>query len=354
MTSVLGWASVPAPICSMKGFDGMPRIGVNPYRGKTTDYRPARVTVAVLTCVPELTGYFQYRLEVIQLCIGSILANTPAPFDLLIFDNGSCPEFVDYLRGLHDAGRVDYLILSQRNIGKVNALRKIFQFAPGELVAYTDDDNFFLPGWLEAHLEVVDTFPDVGMVTGFYVRHRVADAVTSTLAFAKRPDVAVERGDFVPPEWREEFISNTNRTPESYLKESQGLLDTTISYKGTPAFVSAHHFQFVAPRRIFLEALPDWSDQLMGQMVEMDRAVDRLGYLRLTTREPTLHLMSNLASDKIRKMAAEMNIVVTRSDARRLNALAGKLFGNRLLKPLIRSIHNWTFQLLTRSHQHKI
>jgi glycosyltransferase involved in cell wall biosynthesis len=356
MKWVVGQARLLVPICSTlkKGSAGMPRIGANPYRGKTTDYRPARVTVAVLTCVPEFTGYFQYRLEVVQLCIESILANTTAPFDLLIFDNGSCPEFVDYLEVLHDAGKVDYLILSQRNIGKVNALRQIFQLAPGGLVAYTDDDNFFLPGWLDAHLQIVDAFPNVGMVTGFYVRHRAADAVTSSLAFASRPDVTVEQGDFVLPEWRDEFISNTNRTQESYAKESQGLSDTIISYQGTAAFISAHHFQFVAPRHIILEVLPEWSEQLMGQMVEMDRAVDGLGYLRLTTRERTLHLMSNLASGEIRKMAAEMNIVVTRADARRLSPVAGKLFGNRLLKPLIKRIHNWTFQLLTRSHQHKI
>lgn len=332
----------------------MPRIGVNPYRGVTTDYRPARVTVAVLTCVPDLVGYFQYRLEVIQLCIQSILANTSAPFDLLIFDNGSCPEFVEYLRGLYSDGKLDYLILSERNIGKVNALRRIFQFAPSELVAYSDDDNFFMPGWLETQLQIMDTFPNVGMVTGFYVRHRVAEGVDSTLAFASQPGVSTERGDFVLPEWVDEFVSNTNRTQASYLAEAEGLEDIVLHYQGISAFVSAHHFQFLAPRRVILEALPDWSPHLMGQMVEMDVAVDRLGYLRLTTREPTLHLMSNLASPQVRHLARGMGINTQPATAERLSPLAGKLFGNRLLKPLVRKLNNWTFQLLTRSDQHKI
>jgi glycosyl transferase family 2 len=332
----------------------MPRLGVNPYRGHTTEYRPARVTVAVLTCVPEFTGYFQHRMEVIQLCIGSILANTSVPFDLLIFDNGSCAEFVEYLRELHARGEVDYLLLSQRNIGKVNALREIFRFAPGDLVAYSDDDNFFLPGWLEEHLKIIDTYPKVGMVTGFYVRHRVADGVASTLAFAERPDVNIQRGDLVLPEWRDEFIANTNRTPEKYAAESAGLQDTAIEYQGVPAFVSAHHFQFVAPSQVILKVLPEWSEHLMGQMVEMDNAVDRSGYLRLTTRQQTLHLMSNLASDEDRKRAEAMGISVPRTDARRLSPVTGKLFGNRLFKPLIRKLNAWTFQLLTRRDQHKI
>jgi hypothetical protein len=92
----------------------------------------------------------------------------------------------------------------------------------------------------------------------------------------------------------------------------------------------------------------------MGQMVEMDNAVDRLGYLRLTTRHQTLHLMSNLASDEDRKRAAEMGIAARRTDARRLNPVTGKLLGNRLFKPLIRKLNRWTFQLLTRVDHHKI
>ena len=332
----------------------MPRIGTNPYRGKTLSYQPARVTVAVLTCVPEFGGYFQHRLEVIQLCFESLLANTSRPFDLLVFDNGSCPELVEYLRDLHSSGKVDYLFLSARNIGKVNALREIFRSAPGELVAYTDDDNLFLPGWLEEHLNIIDTFPKVGMVTGFYVRHRLADGVASTRAFAERPEVKVEQGDFVQPAWRDEFIANTNRTPETYRAESGDMQDVVLTYQGVRAFVSAHHFQFVAPREVILKVLPDWSENLMGQMLEMDEAVDRLGYLRLTTARQTLHLMSNLASDVDRQRAAEMGIKVSGARARRLSPLAGKLLGNRLFKPFIRKLNNWTFRLLTRSHQHKI
>jgi hypothetical protein len=92
----------------------------------------------------------------------------------------------------------------------------------------------------------------------------------------------------------------------------------------------------------------------MGQMVEMDSAVDRLGYLRLTTPQPTLHLMSNLASTEIRELASGMGIQVQPSTAKRLNPIVGKVFGNRLVKPLVRKLNNWTFQLMTRSHQHKI
>ncbi len=68
---------------------------------------------------------------------------------------------------LHSPCRpVDDLLLSQRNIGKIDALRILFNAAPGEIIAYNDDDIFFYPGWLEAHLEILDSFPKAGMVSG--------------------------------------------------------------------------------------------------------------------------------------------------------------------------------------------
>ncbi len=42
----------------------MPRIGMNPARGHRTGYIPARVTVAVLTHLPEAAGYFRERFDV--------------------------------------------------------------------------------------------------------------------------------------------------------------------------------------------------------------------------------------------------------------------------------------------------
>jgi GT2 family glycosyltransferase len=148
----------------------MPRTGINPSRGRKTDYMPARVTLAVLTYLPDTVAYYENRFDVTRLCLDSLIANTPEPYDLLVFDNGSSPQMIDHLRSLRDSGDIDYLLLSARNIGKIGALQMITRFAPGEIIAYTDDDIFFLPGWLETHLKVIDTYPEVGMVTGFYIR----------------------------------------------------------------------------------------------------------------------------------------------------------------------------------------
>ena len=197
----------------------MARDGINPSRSRTTDYHPARVTVAVLPHLPHQTGYFESRLDVTRMTIESILANTGMPFDLWVFDNGSCAPVVDYLRGLRDEGRITQLILSSKNIGKPAALQTIFKACQSEIIAYTDDDVFFLPGWLEEHVRIIDTYPNVGAVTGFYIRERMKNGIDSTLAFLDQPGVATERGLLMPAIWEEEYRVNSGRSQERYNAE---------------------------------------------------------------------------------------------------------------------------------------
>ena len=147
----------------------MARVGINPARGKTSEYKPAHVTVTCITYIPDLTGYFEQRLEVLKLSLASLQTHTTRPFDLMIFDNGSCQPVVDLLRGLERAGQIDYLLLSRQNIGQIGALQILFNAAPGEIIAYHDDAIFFYPGWLEAHLKILEAFPQAGMVSGLPV-----------------------------------------------------------------------------------------------------------------------------------------------------------------------------------------
>ncbi len=298
----------------------MPRIGINPSRGQTLDFTPARTTVAVLVYAPHQAGYFQNRLDVTRMTIESILANTNEPFNLLVFDNGSCPEMVAYLQSRYEKGDIDILLLSKRNIGKLNALKIIFTSAPGEVVAYTDDDVFHLPGWLGKHLQIIDTFPNVGAVTGFYIRQRVAMSSASTLAFADRPEVETQRGLLMPRKWEQEYLVNSGRTWERYEEEVAGIEDIIVTYKGVEAWVSAHHFQMVCPKVIIQEVLEEmlpggWSDQIMGRMVEMDDVMDAKGYLRFCTREQTMRLMGNALSQEVAALAHESGLSVQAVEA---------------------------------------
>ncbi len=274
----------------------MPRIGINPSRGQQTDYRPSRLTLAMLTYLPNQAGYFAERMAVTKLSLESLIANTPKPYDLFVFDNGSCPELVDYLRRMRDDGAITYLILSSSNIGKVGALHTLFNAAPGEVIAYTDDDVFFLPNWLDEHMQLLETYPKVGLVTGFYIRSHLRYATQSIQSFRDQASVEVASGKLLPRELEQHYIDNMGRTWESYQQEVMGLEDIQFTYHGIKSWASAGHHQFVAYRQVLLDALPVWDGQLMGKMIELEEAVDRKGYLRLSTYVTCTRLLGNVIS----------------------------------------------------------
>jgi glycosyltransferase involved in cell wall biosynthesis len=296
----------------------MTRIGINPARGLTTSYRPARVTVAVLTCIPSLDGYFENRLEVLKLVLASLKAHTSLPHDLFIFDNGSCGTVVDYLVSLQRSGQIADLLLSQRNIGKIDALRILFNAAPGELIAYNDDDILYYPGWLEAHLDVLESFPLAGMVSGVPVRNAAGHATHSLESFVARdlPGISVCHERRILDAWEADWALSTGRDPQAHLQATQDQLDLVLKAKkadgsaAVEAIGAANHFQYLTLRQVILQALPgNWTGKLMGSMIELDEAVDNLGYLRLSTASRYTRHLGNKISDEVRREATEMGLL---------------------------------------------
>ena len=296
----------------------MTRIGINPARGKISTYQPAKVSVCLITYIPEESGYFEHRLQVIKLVFASLQAHTTLPYDLLVFDNASCPAAVNYLQSLQDEGIIDYLLLSRQNIGKIGALRILFHAAPGEVIAYSDDDIFFYPGWLEAHLQILEAFPKAGMVSGLPVRNAARHARKSLDALIERPmdgiHISWERR--IPQEWEEDWAASTGRDPQAHLAATIHEQDLVLRRGATAeeplceAIGSANHFQFVAMRQVLLQALPgEWSGKLMGAMIELDEAIDEMGYLRLsTTQRFTRHLGNHLSPEAL-QTALTYNLV---------------------------------------------
>ncbi len=160
------------------------RLGQNPAKFVSDVAHPERITVAVLNYIPFLSGFYTETLDVLKACLGSIDENSDLPHDLLVFDNGSCPEVQDYLLGEQRAGRIQYLFLSGKNLGKGGAWNFILAGAPGEIIAYADSDVLFFPSWLSRSVEILETYPRVGMVTARPFRMRT-ELNTATLEWAR-------------------------------------------------------------------------------------------------------------------------------------------------------------------------
>ena len=141
------------------------RKGQNPAKFVKDVARPERITVALLNYIPFLSGFYAETLDVLKVCMESMRKDAGLPFDLMVFDNGSCAEVRDFLIKEKEEGRIQYLILAEKNMGKGGAWNTMLAGAPGEIIAYTDSDVLFSPKWLSRSVEILETFPNVGMVT---------------------------------------------------------------------------------------------------------------------------------------------------------------------------------------------
>ncbi len=269
------------------------RVGQNPAKFLQGVTRPQPITVAVLTCIPSLKGFHAQALEVLKACLNSLWANTGPAHDLMVFDNGSGPEAVAYLLEAQQAGRIQYLMLSEKNLGKGGAWNQIFTSAPGEILAYTDSDAEFSPGWLDDSLKVLETYPRVGMVTSRPFR-TPPEFFSATVAWAEsQAEVEIERGSLIPWEDFRAFDLSLGQDEEEVRTRFDATHDVRLTYRGTPAFVGASHWQFVAHTSVLRSFVPFDMDRPMGQVRDLDRRMNDEGYLRLMTARPLAMNMSN-------------------------------------------------------------
>jgi hypothetical protein len=326
---------------------------MNPARNRVSSYRPARVTVAILVYLPVLEGYWQHRLDVLRLCFASLIRHTDAPYDLLVFDNGSCPEAKEFLRELQAQGAIRYLLTAHENIGKAGALKIIFGAAPGEVIAYADDDIFFYPGWLGAHLRLLDGFPNVGMVSGCAVRTLFDHGTAGNLRFAEtEPEAHLTRGKKIPLDWEADWAESYGRDVEEHKRALETMEDLSLEYRGIEAFAIANHNQFLTPRSVILRVLPEaWSGRLMGEMNELDNAVANLGFLRLSTVERTTRHIGNLVSpamaEEARRFSMELEHITPQSIGVPRPGLRTRLLRLKPVRFVLQGLYNRLFWVLS-------
>lgn len=271
----------------------MPRKGVNPAKFINTVTKPQRITVAVLNHIPHLSGFYADVLEVLKVCLSSLWENSDLPFDLLVFDNGSCPEARNYLQDLYGHGKIQYLVLSEKNLGKGGAWNIIFSAAVGEIIAYSDNDVYFYPNWLSKSLQILESFPNVGMVTSRPFPTR-PELFSSTLDWASRtPEVTIEKGQLIPWELMKAFDMSRGLSEEQARAEYEKNENIRISYNDLSAYAGASHWQFLAYKRALQPCLPFTMDKPLGQVISLDEQLNSKGYLRLMTCEALTQNMSN-------------------------------------------------------------
>jgi glycosyltransferase involved in cell wall biosynthesis len=92
--------------------------------------------------------------------VKSVLAQSHADFELIVIDDGStdcCTRF------LHNIGDSRVHVLTQPNQGAPAALNTGLGASRGELIAFLDHDDLWLPGKLQAHVECFRAHADADL-----------------------------------------------------------------------------------------------------------------------------------------------------------------------------------------------
>jgi glycosyltransferase involved in cell wall biosynthesis len=103
------------------------------------------------------------QAEFLEHTIKSILAQDYQFLELIVIDGGSTDGSVDIIRSYNDrlAGWI-----SEPDNGQAEAINKGMQMATGEIVAWLNSDDLYLPGAVSTAVEVFCKNKDLGMVYG--------------------------------------------------------------------------------------------------------------------------------------------------------------------------------------------
>ena len=124
------------------------------------------VTDALLTSVVILS---YNRKSDLQNNLRSLYANTHLPFEVIIFDNASERETIDYLKSVDGIMREDHnghikVIYSDKNIGCSGGRREVVKYASGDYIYSIDNDMTYTTNWLNALISRIEQDRHIGAV----------------------------------------------------------------------------------------------------------------------------------------------------------------------------------------------
>lgn len=119
------------------------------------------------------------RIDTIQRCLSSVEKQTYQKIEHIVVDGGSTDGTIDHLRG-HVSSR-DFRWISEPDGGMYDAINKGLSMAQGEILAYLNSDDLYLPWSVDVAVDRLDRadliYGDLGILlveedapAGFYVQ----------------------------------------------------------------------------------------------------------------------------------------------------------------------------------------
>ena len=188
-------------------------------------------------------------------------------------------------------------MLSRHNLGKTGVLNWIFSSMPNEFIVSTDSDVLFRPGWVERSLEIFDTFEQVGIVSaqpGFFNEtqrmRQIAEKMGRALSGVQIDEVNPLSYAF------EEYCDGVNASAEIRKKMAQNRLLLLIPSQGnTQAVMGSTSMQFIIRRDAARKIIPLPTTHTLDSddHMQINRRMEALGYLQLSTTDALVYHMGN-------------------------------------------------------------
>lgn len=315
---------------------------------------PEAVLAATVVYIPRLTDYYAEALDVLKLSLMSLRSTMPVAYDLLVVDNGSCKEVVEYLLELQRSDEIQWVWLSSQNMKKIGAWNQIFGACQADLVYFFDCDILHRPGWFEASLAVLDAYPRAALVNAAPIPMKNPNLAKATLATTvaiaeEDPEVTLERGHFSADAWFREFGASLGADEDEYAIKARRFEQIRLRRGETTAFVQSWHAQFLARADVMHSFFPrerTWAAEHSDR--GFDEYLNEHGYMRLATEEPMVAHLGNTIAPRYEAELARL--CGGERSQRRLTASGGGLINLMMrlgpVRKLVLKLHALTFRLI--------
>lgn len=275
------------------------RIGLSKAKQNSELHIDSYHRVVVPVYIPNLEeDYFKGGLEILKLCLESLLNTIHEKTRVSIINNGCCPEVIAYLEQLyHTNNEVDQLYNSQLNLGKINAIYGILKSSLEPLITITDADVMFLPQWQSETENVFHQFPKAGMVAPVPSSIAYENEITSTTVGYGIWNRKMKFHDVVNPRGLQLFQESIGRV--IYHKEH---LDQypILNDKNAKAVIGCGHFVATLKRSSFDTApVRPSNHKIIGgsERTYIDKPNNDGGYLRLATMDNYAYHLGNVPEE---------------------------------------------------------
>lgn len=128
---------------------------------RVVDTSPEPVDIVVVT---------YNRLLYLKECVRSIRENTDYPYGkLIVVDNHSADGTVEWLKEQGEQGHL-VPIFAKKNLGRPGGLNLGVEATSTDIVAISDDDAWYNPGWLTACMRILELWPEVAVASADHRR----------------------------------------------------------------------------------------------------------------------------------------------------------------------------------------